>query len=282
VPGVLDLAAQLLGPPRDPDQIRETDPRAAAVVVPLLRLLRCYFRAEVSGLEHLPVGPALLVGNHNAGITMMEPFLLGLAWHLRERGEDDLYFLGHDVLVTLPILRELLTRLGLIRASARTTERALRAGKKVVVFPGGNYEAFRPYWERHEVDFKGRTGFVALALKNQVPIVPVMSLGGHETLLVLSRGERLARWLGLRERLRNDSCPIFLDLPWELGVGPIFHFPLPSKLVIEVGAPVDLEGHGLPDAEDPIVLGKLGERVRAEIQRMMTRRAAERRWPVLG
>jgi 1-acyl-sn-glycerol-3-phosphate acyltransferase len=252
------------------------------LVVKLLHLARRYFRAEVKGLEHVPTGPALLVGNHNAGITMMEPFMLGMAWHLRERGQDGLYYLGHDALVTLPILRELLTRVGVIRASARTTERALRAGKKVVVFPGGNYEAFRPYWDRHVVDFKGRTGFVALALRHQIPIIPVMSIGGHETFFVLSRGEGLARWLGFRERFRSDSCPIFFGLPWGLAVGPIFHFPLPSKLLIEVGPAVDLEGYGAADADDPIVLRRLSDKVRTAVQQMMTRRAAERRWPVLG
>ena len=70
----------------------------------------------------------------------------------------------------------------------RTRSKALEAGAALLVYPGGDWEVHRPSWERNKVDFAGRKGFVRLALDAGVPIVPVVSIGGQETALFLSRG----------------------------------------------------------------------------------------------
>jgi 1-acyl-sn-glycerol-3-phosphate acyltransferase len=246
--------------------------------IPIGHVIRRYLRGRVLGLGHIPAGPALLVGNHNAGITFLEPVLLGLAWHERMQGEDGFYYLAHDALMSMPGLGALLAKGGAVRANHRSADAVFAAGRKVAVWPGGNYEAFRPWRERHRVDFGGHRGFVRLALRNRVPIVPVMSLGGHEAYFVLSRGERLAEWTGVKRRFRSESFPIFLGLPWGLGVGPLFHLPLPVKTLVEVGAPIPVESYPVGAEEDDGVVRGLVELVESTLQAMMDRQLALRRW----
>lgn len=282
MPSALRTLARLVTDPLDPDRINDLDTELIDLCLPALDLLERYFRAEVHGLERVPEGPALIVGNHNAGITFTDPFFMGTAWYRRTGGSDPMHYLAHDAMVRIPALGNFLMRGGAIRASHDNADAAFAAGRKVVVFPGGNYEAFRPYKERHLVDFGGRTGFVRLALRNRVPIVPVLHVGGHETFVVLRRGKRLARLLGVKRFLRSDSFPIFVGLPWGVGVGPVFHLPLPAKVLVEVGEPIPMDEYGDDVLDDRVALRAISDRVRDQLQEMMDRRAGERRWPLLG
>ena len=111
------------------------------------------------------------------------------------------------------------------------------------MYPGGDYEVHRPTWESGQVDFDGRKGFLRLALEHDVPIVPVVSVGGQETALFLTRGEGLARLLGLDRMFRLKVLPISLALPWVLNVGDMLgHVPLPAKITIDVLEPIDVRG----------------------------------------
>jgi len=241
------------------------------------RALRSYFRGEVFEFSRLPQGPALLVGNHNAGITMFEPLLLALS--LYEERQELLHFLAHDAMLAMPVLGKMLRKAGVIRADHERAGEALADGRKVMVFPGGNHEAFRPFSQRHRVDFKGRKGFARLALRHKIPIVPVLCLGGHETFFVLRRGARLARWTGVKKLLRSDSFPLFLGLPWGVGVGPIFHLPLPAKTIVEVGEPISVEEYPPGSHDDEELCRKLSARVEAKVQEMMDAHAALKRSP---
>ncbi|MBW2256506.1 MAG: alpha/beta fold hydrolase, partial [Deltaproteobacteria bacterium] len=276
----LKALAQLFGTRLDADTVAEPDPALVDVVRPALQALKAYFRAEVHGLENMPEGKALVVGNHNAGITFMEPFFMGLEWYLQS-GEL-LNYLGHDAMVAMPLVGNMLIKLGVIRASHDAAQQAFEAGRKVVVYPGGNYEAFRPYTQRHTIDFGPKTGYVKLALRNKVPIVPVLAIGGHETFFVLKRGARIAKYTGVKRFLRSESFPIFLGLPWGVGFGPIFHLPLPAKTVVEVGEPISLEEYGPEALEDKEALQAISRKVQDRLQEMMDRRALERQWPILG
>ncbi len=278
----LETFTGLLWPRLDPDTVADPDMELAEVAVSFIELLKKYFRAEVRGIERIPEGKALLVCNHNAGITSMDGFFLGAEWHRRTKGRDPLYFLAHDVMVAMPVVGNLLLKLGSIRASHETAAKAFAMGRKVVVFPGGNYEAFRPYRERYKVDLGGKKGFLRLALRHQVPIVPVVSVGGHETFFVLHRGERIAEWTGVRKYLRSESFPIFLGLPWGIGVGPVFHLPLPAKHTTQVGEPIDLDGFTEEDIDRPERLQELYDLVQGRMQAMMDELAAERKFPILG
>jgi 1-acyl-sn-glycerol-3-phosphate acyltransferase len=149
----------------------------------------------------------------------------------------------------------------------------------VTVFPGGDYEVFRPSWESAKVDFGGRTGFLRLALRKNVPIVPMVTIGGQETALFLSRGERLAQLTGAARVMRLKTIPIAVGLPFGLSVGgfpPIV--PLPAKVTIELLEPIDLRAtYGAePDVDD------IYRDLMATMQKTLTGLQAERRLPVLG
>jgi len=170
-----------------------------------------------------------------------------------------------------------LKRYGTVTASPETARAALRAGAAVLVYPGGDWEAHRPVWEGHRVDFHDRHGFVRLALQTGVPLVPVVAIGGQETALCLSRGAALARALRLHQALRLDVLPVSIALPWGVDVGDVLgHVPLPAKITIEVLEPIDVRdrfGNDVDAAYDAIT-----RLMQAELDRL----AAERRWPVLG
>jgi 1-acyl-sn-glycerol-3-phosphate acyltransferase len=147
-------------------------------------------------------------------------------------------------------------------------------GAALLVYPGGDYEVHRPSWESARVDFGGRKGFIRLAKEKKVPLVPVVAIGGQETALFLSRGERLARLFGLDRMFRLKVLPISLALPWGLNVGDMLgHIPLPAKLTIQVLEPIDVSRMGVERAY---------EQVTTAMQTALTGLAEERSLPVIG
>jgi 1-acyl-sn-glycerol-3-phosphate acyltransferase len=84
-----------------------------------------------------------------------------------------------------------LRRIGFIRANHENAASALRSNGIVVVFPGGDYDAYRPTSTQNVIDFGGRTGYVRAAIEAGAPIVPMVSVGGQETQLFLTRGTSL-------------------------------------------------------------------------------------------
>jgi 1-acyl-sn-glycerol-3-phosphate acyltransferase len=237
---------------------------------------------EIEGMQNVPKGRALIVGNHNSGITFIEPIAIGTQWYL-ERGTDDaLLWLVHDAMLAMPGLKNFLVRAGCARASHKTANAALDQGRKVVVFPGGNLDAFRTYRNRYKITFGGHKGFVRLALKRQVPIVPMVIAGGHESFFVLNSGRTLARLLRLNKTIRSDTFPIFLGLPWGIGVGPIFHIPLPAKSHVRFLDPISINGYRPKDAKDPDAIDDMYLKVTGAMQCAMDDIAAARKYPIIG
>jgi len=186
--------------------------------------------------------------------------------------ERPFYQLAHNLVVSAPPLGWL-RKFGTVAANHENARMALESGAALLVYPGGDYEVFRPSWERHKVDFGGRKGYVRLARDAGVPIVPIASVGGQETALFLDRGQWLAKLLMVDKLLRLKSVPISLALPWGLNIGDLGgHFPLPSKIVVEALDPIDVDG------DDDII----HEKVEASLQAGVDALAAERRFPVIG
>jgi 1-acyl-sn-glycerol-3-phosphate acyltransferase len=187
--------------------------------------------------------------------------------------------LAHNLVVSYPVLGGMLRRFGTVAASHENARRALRSGAAVLVYPGGDYEVARPSWQSARVDFGGRRGFLRLALEEGVPVVPVVSIGGQETALFLTRGEGLARLLRLDRTLRLKTLPVSLALPWGLNIGDLFsHLPLPAKITIQCLPPIDLEERfgSSPD------VAEVYDAVVAEMQEALSSLAAERRLPLVG
>lgn len=257
---------------RDPDYIRDTLP-----MVWLLASL--WFRAEARHLERIPAtGPVLLVGNHSGGNLTPDTMVLTLAFTSYFGVERRFYQLAHNLVVQHPAAG-MLRKFGTVAANPENAHEALATGAALLVYPGGDHEVFRPSWERHRVDFGGRKGFLRLALREGVPIVPVVGIGGQETALFLSRGEWLARLLRLDKLGRLKALSISLALPWGLNIGDFaLHVPLPAKIVVEALDPIDLVARYGPDPD----LDVMYDDVMAVMQTALDRLAAERRLPVLG
>ena len=252
---------------RDPDYIRETLPG-------LWMLASLYFRAEVRGLERIPEeGPVLLVGNHSGGNLTPDTHVFTLAFSTYFGVERRFHQLAHNLVLSMPGLG-MLRKYGTVAATPQNAERALDEGAALLVYPGGDYEVHRPTWESAKVDFNGRRGFIRLAKEREVPLVPVVAIGGQETALFLSRGEGLARLLGIDRMFRLKVLPISLALPWGLNVGDMLgHIPLPAKLTIQVLEPIDVSVLDVDEAYE-LVLGRM--------QAALTALAEERSLPVLG
>jgi 1-acyl-sn-glycerol-3-phosphate acyltransferase len=261
---------------RDPDYIRDQLPF-------LWMLSSIYLRAEVRGMENIPEdGPVLMVGNHSGGNMIVDTFAFTLAFETHFGVERPFYQLAHNLVLLLGQLMPWvpnLRKFGTVAAGHENAERALKSGAAVLVYPGGDYETHRPSWESAQVDFGGRKGFIRLALNNDVPLVPVVSIGGQETALFLSRGETLARILRLDKMFRLKVLPISIAVPWGLNVGDMLtHIPLPAKITIEVLPPINLrkEFGRSPDIDT------VYDEVIARMQSALTQLQSERRLPLVG
>ena len=257
---------------RDPDYIRESLPR-------LWLLSSLYFRGEVRGLGNIPEhGPVLLVGNHSGGNLTPDTTVFTLAFSAYFGVERPFYQLAHNLVLSWPGLG-FLRKFGTVAASPANAEKALRSGAAVLVYPGGDHEVHRPSWESDRVDFAGRRGFIRLALEHDVPIVPIVAIGGQETALFLSRGEWLSRLLGLDRLLRLKVLPISIAAPWGLNVGDFLgHLPLPSKITIEALPAIRLQEEFGPDPD----VDEAHDYVVRVMQETLDALAEERRLPVIG
>jgi 1-acyl-sn-glycerol-3-phosphate acyltransferase len=258
---------------RDPEYIRQT--------LPAWRIVsRRYFRAEVDGMENIPSsGPVLLVGNHSGGVVIADTFVFAQAFYDHFGPERVFHQLAHDLVFRAIGPRALVQRYGTVPASPRNMARALERDAALLVYPGGDDETFRPSWESDQVDFAGRTGFIKLALKHGVPIVPVVAIGGQETALFLGRGRGAAKSLHLDRLLRLKVLPPVIGPPFGITVLDMpFRFPLPSKISIRVLEPIDLRERIGRDTD--VDAGY--ELVTARMQETLTALQDERDLPIIG
>jgi 1-acyl-sn-glycerol-3-phosphate acyltransferase len=261
-----DAAARIVRPlPEDP--LARRDPEAVAIATRLFgAALDAWYAPEVEGFEHLPEGPCLVVGTHNGGNMAPDMFSLMVAFWQRVGPDYPSYGLAHDQVFAWPLVGRMIALLGGVPADPKNAETLLRRGSTVLVYPGGDVDAFKPYADRHRVTFGGRSGFIKLALRAGVPILPVVSTGAHETFRVLTDGRSVARALGLKKLFRVEVLPFILCLPWGVWVGPFEgHIPLPSKVHLKVLPPIRL-GHGPEAAGDRELVKSLAEEVRLTMQ----------------
>ncbi len=257
---------------RDPDYIREQLPW-------MWMLASVWFRGEVRGLGNIPdEGPVLLVGNHSGGNLTPDTGIFTLAFSTFFGVERRFYQLAHNLVLAMPALGWL-RKFGTVAASSDNARKALDSGAVLLVYPGGDYEVHRPTWERNKVDFAGRKGFIQLALDRDVPIVPVVSIGGQETALFLTRGQGLARLLLTDRWARLKVLPVSIALPWGLNFGDMLgHIPLPAKITIETLPAIDLRKEFGPDPD----IDDIYDHLIRLMQDTLDALAAERRFPVLG
>jgi 1-acyl-sn-glycerol-3-phosphate acyltransferase len=234
------------------DDVRARDPELVTLLCDLWRVLGTYyFRARFEGLEHVPAsGPVLFVGNHCGGLFPSEGFFTALAIHDRFGPERAVYPLAHDFLFDDPTLQRYTARLGILRAGHESAHHAFAAGAGVLVYPGSDMDTFRPFRDRHKIVLANRKGFVKLALRERVPIVPIVTVGTHEQLIVLLRGDRLARVLHAHTWARSEVLPLVLSLPWGLTSGFVPYLPLPAQTTLAFLPPMTWPGASAERPDD--------------------------------
>ena len=274
-------ASDLLHPRRalDGNDLDAWDPDYIRRVLPFWRAFtRTYFRGEVRGLENVPeTGPALLVGNHSGGTMIADTFVFATEFYTRFGPERRFHQLAHDIAARLPATG--LSRWGTVAASHENARRAFGKGAPVLVYPGGDYETFRPTWHSDQIEFAGRKGFIKLALEQGVPVVPVVAIGGQETALFVTRGERVARATGWAKATRIKVLPVAFAPPFGVSLLDLpLRVPLPAKITVEVLPPIDLlERYGAEPDHDAVYDDLTGE-----MQQALCKLQDERALPVVG
>ena len=257
------------------------DPAFIRAQIPLGRALTGYFSPEVRGVENIPAsGPVLIVGNHSGMFWMPDAWVTGMAVTQRRGTEMPTYSLAYDLLFRVPGLRSFLRRVGVVPASPSLAEELLLGeGAAVIVYPGGDQEACRPRRQANLVDFGGRTGFIRLALRTGVPVVPVVAHGSHHAVFIIWRGESIARALHL-SALRIGVFPVMAGAP--LGINTVLTTPppLPAAVIVEFLAALDWSHHGPEAAEDEAVVAACYKEVVSVLQHALTALSTERPHPV--
>lgn len=266
----------------EPSAVAKWDRGFTRRVVDLHRpIVKSYFRSQVLGLENIPRGPALMVANHSGGLITVDLSVLAVDYYKSFGYERPLYALAHDNMFRGPVAG-FLERTGVIRATPEHAAEALATGGLVLVFPGGDYDVYRPTRRENVIDFGGRTGYVTTAIEAGVPIVPAVSIGGQENQFYLTRGRWLARALRLtafeRHLFRTNILPITIGFPFGVSVVLPVNMPLPTKIVTQVLPAIDVAAEF---GDDPDVR-RVDAHVRAVMQHALVALARKRRLPVIG
>ena len=251
---------------------------SVASVMPFLRLaMKGYFRSEVRDMDRLPDGGVLIVSNHSGGLIPMDVPIIAVGIADEFGPGRPLYTLSHDLLFTGP-LGAIMRRFGMIPATRENAHEVLTSGGATIVFPGGDYDCLRPQSQANTIDFRGRTGYVRTALEAGVPILPVVSIGGQEDQLHLTRGEWIARFSPLRGIMRSEYFPISFGFPFGFTPGFLINLPLPTKITTQVLEPVDITAEFGADPD----VAEVDSAIRSRMQDALDVLASQRRYPVLG
>ncbi len=268
-----------------PEQLlSRRDPKLLQATMPWLEVLyQYYFRVTSSGWENMPLsGSFLIVASHNGGLAAPDMYMFLYDWLRRFGAERPAYGLKHRELLTTPDRLVQAARWGIVPAEPKVAMAALQQGAPVLVYPGGVEEVFRPYSQRHRIHLAGRTGFIKLVLREEVPIVPVISTGAHETLIVLSDCQAVIRQLEQWRLLSvnwpfGKIFPIYLGLPWGLAIGPVPNIPLPIPIHLQVCPPIRFERYGREAARDRHYVKACYEQVHNQMQ-IALNRLIMKRW----
>jgi 1-acyl-sn-glycerol-3-phosphate acyltransferase len=258
----------------------QRDPVFVARLMPVLERALAWFDAEVRGFENIPSdGPCMLVGNHSGFMYIPDFWALLRQW-VTERGPDaPLYAMTYDLLFSIPGAAALARRVGAVPGSRANASRVLDAGLPLIVYPGGDAGAMRVWTQRNRVDFEGRTGFVRLALRHGVPVIPFVGHGSHDVVIVLASRRRMARHLGL-DRFRVHAWPLFVGMPFGIATPLLPPPPLPAKVTVRVGEPIDWSQHGAAAADDPEVVRHCYAEILGRMQADLDDLAAEIPHPI--
>jgi 1-acyl-sn-glycerol-3-phosphate acyltransferase len=192
-----------------------------------------WFRVELHGVEHLPVtGGALLVANHAGAMPVDGALLMHGIEHATGR---PLYALHHWMLREVPFVGTFLARNGGVVANPANAHRLLADEHQLVlVFPEGTKGTTKPYSQRYQLQRFGRGGFIEVAMRAGVPVLPVAVTGTEEAMPTLFT---IATGTGQRIPITANGLvfgPLGALIPWPVKVSarilPAVHFETPAGL----------------------------------------------------
>ncbi len=244
-------------------------------------LMDYWFRMEMSGWEKIPDAPALLIGIHAGAPLPWDAWTVGIQWWRRFGRERPLHGTAHDALMAFPVLGAYFRKMGVLPAAPDSISSALAAGRDVALWPGGDRDALRAWSKRDDAVLAGRTGFVKLAIRTGVPIVPISTVGGPDSMPVLATGKRLAKLLALDRVARLKMFPIAVQFPWGISPALLPEIPLPTKIRTAFQDPIWLDA-GPERADDDKYVRDAYREVCASIQDGMDALARRRRLPLFG
>ncbi len=244
-------------------------------------LMDYWFRMEIEGFERLPKPPALLIGVHSGAPFVWDAWTVGIQWWRHFGAERPLHGTAHDALMAAPGIGDYFRKMGVLPAAPDSIAGALAAGRDVALWPGGEIDSLRPWVKRDEAVLAGRTGFIRMAIQAGVPIVPIATVGGPDSMPVLLSGRRLARALQLDKVARLKMFPIAIQAPWGLSPAMLPEFPLPTKIRTAFQEPIELDTD--PErASDSDYVNRMYREVRRSIQHGMDALARRRAFPLFG
>jgi 1-acyl-sn-glycerol-3-phosphate acyltransferase len=249
----------------------------------LTPFLEKYYRAKYEGLENIPDTSFLGVGNH-LGVYFLPETYLWLGKYHGMKNKPKMKVLVHHMLHELALsLKFPESEFGIIDASPGKAIEALKSGDAVTVYPGGDRENSKPFKDRNKIQFYGHHGYIRLALRSGVPILPIVGCGGGETLFVLSSGEKFAKKSGLTSAFKIHTWPVYWSLPFGLRVGhfPFFSIPLPSQVTISVLPAIYLDDYSAEDADDKDKVEEINKMVVSKMQEKLDE-LAKGRIPIIG
>jgi 1-acyl-sn-glycerol-3-phosphate acyltransferase len=244
-------------------------------------LVDYWFRMEMDGWDNLPKSPVLLVGIHSGAPFVWDAWTVGVQWWRRFGQERPLHGTAHDALMAIPVIGRYFRAMGVLPAAPDSIATALADGRDVAVWPGGEVDSLRPWRERDRANLAGRKGFVKMAIRAGVPIVPIATVGGADAMPVLMRGDGLSRALRLDKVLRLKVFPLAISLPWGIAPAALPQLPLPAKIRTRFMPAVEVDTN--PDrADDGDYVDQVYGEVQASIQRGMDALARKRALPLFG
>jgi 1-acyl-sn-glycerol-3-phosphate acyltransferase len=244
-------------------------------------LVDYWFRMEFDGWENLPDPPVLLVGIHSGAPFVWDAWTVGVQWWRRFGEERPLHGTAHDALMAIPLIGRYFRAMGVLPAAADSMATALAEGRDVAVWPGGEVDSLRPWVERDRANLAGRKGFVKMAIRAGVPIVPIATVGGADAMPVLIRGDGLSRALRLDKLLRLKVFPVAVSLPWGVAPAALPQLPLPAKIRTRLMPAVEVDRNA-DRANDEDYVDKKYDEVQSSIQRGMDALARKRAFPLFG
>ncbi|OBA95186.1 glycerol acyltransferase [Mycobacteriaceae bacterium 1482268.1] len=244
-------------------------------------LVDYWFRMEMDGWENLPEPPVLLVGIHSGAPFVWDAWTVGVQWWRRFGQDRLLHGTAHDALMAIPGIGRYFRAMGVLPAAPDSMATALAEGRDVAVWPGGEVDSLRPWHERDRANLAGRSGFVKMAIRAGVSIVPIATVGGADAMPVLIRGDQLSRALRLDKMLRLKVFPLALSLPWGIAPAALPQLPLPAKIRTRLMPAVELD-HDPARADDQDYVERKYREVQSSIQSGMDALARKRALPLFG